>query len=146
MAQAWGAGLLLATLPWLHQKFLPVWLVLAGTAAVAAWRRGSSEPSGPRRVLVALLLPQAVSLYLTALYNFGITGSVRPDALFLAWGPAGVTTARVGQGLLGLWLDARYGLLPSCRCTPSASPGSSSKTEGGTRLLRCAFPRPSSTT
>ena len=52
------------------------------------------------------------SLYLTALYNFAITGSVRPDALFLAWGPGGVTSARVGQGLLGLLLDARYGILP----------------------------------
>ena len=64
------------------------------------------------RWLVAFLLPQAVGLYLTALYNFAITGSVRPDALFLAWGPGGVTTARVGQGLLGILLDARYGILP----------------------------------
>ncbi|HSD27842.1 MAG TPA: hypothetical protein VLL75_11110 [Vicinamibacteria bacterium] len=61
---------------------------------------------------VALLLPTLVSLYLTALYNFAITGSVRPDALFLAWGPGGVTSARVGQGVLGLLLDARYGILP----------------------------------
>ncbi len=136
VAQAWGAGLLLATLPWLHQKFLPVWLVLAGTAAIAAWWRGSSEPSGPRRVLVALLLPQAVSLYLTALYNFGITGSVRPDALFLAWGPAGVTTARVGQGLLGLWLDARYGLLPLVPVYALGFAGLFLKTEGRARLLR----------
>ena len=51
-------------------------------------------------------------LYLTALYNFAITGSVRPDALFLAWGPGGVTSARVGQGVLGLLLDARYGIVP----------------------------------
>src|SRR5262249_27581163 len=47
--------------------------------------------------------------------NFAITGSVRPDALYLAWGPAGVTSARWGQGLFGLLLDARYGLLP---CVP----------------------------
>ncbi len=64
------------------------------------------------RWLAAFLVPQAVSLYLTALYNFAITGSVRPDALFLAWGPGGVTTARMGQGLLGILLDARYGILP----------------------------------
>ena len=41
-----------------------------------------------------------------------MTGSARPDALYLAWGPRGITSARVGQGLLGLLLDARYGLLP----------------------------------
>jgi hypothetical protein len=57
-------------------------------------------------------VPTAASLYLTALYNFAITGSVRPDALFLAWGPGGVTSARVGQGVLGLLLDARYGIVP----------------------------------
>jgi hypothetical protein len=57
-------------------------------------------------------VPTLVGLFLTALYNFAITGSVRPDALFLAWGPGGVTSARVGQGVLGLLLDARYGVLP----------------------------------
>src|SRR5262249_24395868 len=69
----------------------------------------------PLRGLLALLVPQAFSLYLTALWNFGISGSVRPDALFLAWGPGGVTSARIGEGALGLLLDARYGLLP---CAP----------------------------
>ena len=61
---------------------------------------------------MALIAPQALGAFLTALYNFAITGSARPDALFLAWGPAGVTTARLGQGLLGLALDARYGIVP----------------------------------
>jgi hypothetical protein len=102
---AWTVGLLLAVLPWLHQKFLPVWLVLT---LATAWRlRGA-----PRAQWIAILGAQAATLYLTALYNFAITGSVRPDALFLAWGPGGVTSARVGQGVLGLLLDARYGILP----------------------------------
>jgi len=64
------------------------------------------------RTLAALVLPQLMSAYLLALYNFGITGSVRPDALYLAWGPGGVSSARWGEGLFGLALDARYGLLP----------------------------------
>jgi hypothetical protein len=106
----WLFGVLLATLPWLHQKFLPVWLVLVATAVWVVWREGPRVRN--RRWLVAFLVPQAVSLYLTALYDFAITGSVRPDALFLAWGPGGVTTARLGQGLLGILLDARYGILP----------------------------------
>jgi len=106
----WLFGALFATLPWLHQKFLPVWLVLVATALWVMWRR--SPRIDRRRWLVAFLVPQVLSLYLTALYNFAITGSVRPDALFLAWGPGGVTTARVGQGLLGIFLDARYGIVP----------------------------------
>jgi hypothetical protein len=132
----WLFGLLLATLPWLHQKFLPVWLVLVATAllsrgtsvgpvprdapALASAELSSPGPSGAPRderagtaqLLAGLLVPTLVSLYFTALYNFAITGSVRPDALFLAWGPGGVTSARVGQGVLGLLLDARYGILP----------------------------------
>ena len=61
--------------------------------------RGARCARCPARPLgSALLLPQAATLYLTALYNFAITGSVRPDALFLAWGPAGVTSARTGPG------------------------------------------------
>jgi hypothetical protein len=100
-------GLLLAALPWLHQKFLPVWGVLVAMAVVRA-----VDELVTLRTLVALIAPQIASAFLFALYNFGITGSARPDALFLAWGPAGVSSARFGQGLLGLSLDARYGLLP----------------------------------
>jgi hypothetical protein len=119
----WRFGGLLATLPWLHQKFLPVWAVLIVTALLAGRRTAVAAGTDPRladqraeparwRWAVGLLVPQALTLYFTALYNFVITGSVRPDALFLAWGPGGVTTARMGQGLLGLLLDARYGILP----------------------------------
>jgi hypothetical protein len=104
---AWGLGLAIATLPWLHQKFLPVWGVLAVWAVVRL-----VDDLAPLRTLSAIVAPQAFTLFLTAVYNFAITGSVRPDALFLAWGPGGVSSARVGQGLLGLWLDARYGIVP----------------------------------
>ena len=102
-----GLGLLLALLPWMHQKFLPLWLVLV---AMAVYR--AVDEMVTLRAFVALVGPQVVALYLTALYNFAVTGSARPDALYLAWGPAGVTTERMGQGLFGLALDARYGLVP----------------------------------
>jgi hypothetical protein len=105
--EAWALGALLATLPWLHQKFLPAWMVLAAWAVLKL-----VGELAPLRAVLGVLVPQAVSLFLFALYNFAITGSVRPDALFLAWGPGGVSGARVGQGLLGLLLDARYGIVP----------------------------------
>jgi hypothetical protein len=102
-----GLGLLLAALPWMHQKFLPLWVVLVAMSVLRA-----VHEMVDLRALLALLVPQIVSFYLTALYNFAVTGSARPDALYLAWGPTGVTTARIGQGLFGLALDARYGLAP----------------------------------
>ncbi len=104
---AWALGALLAALPWMHQKFLPVWIVLVVMAVVRA-----VHEMVDLRALLGLVVPQVVSFYLIALYNFSVTGSARPDALYLAWGPAGVSTARMGQGLIGLVLDARYGLVP----------------------------------
>jgi hypothetical protein len=128
--QACLVGLLLATLPWLHQKFLPVWLVLVLSAVLAV--RGAS-----RTAWWALLVPQAASLYLTALYNFAITGSIRPDALFLAWGPAGVSSARMGQGVLGLLFDARYGILP---CVPIFLLAGAGTLLGGLRRFAIVLP------
>ena len=52
----------------------------------------------------------AVSAYLLALYNFAITGSVRPDALYPGLGTGRGELGAMGQGLFGLTLDARYGL------------------------------------
>jgi hypothetical protein len=132
VAGAWLFGALLAALPWMHQKFLPVWLVLVATALLLA-----VKSKAPRGVLVGLLAPQAVTLYLTALYNFSIAGSVRPDALFLAWGPGGVSSARIGQGLLGLLLDARYGILPYAPIYLLAAAG---LVLGGGRRLALALP------
>jgi hypothetical protein len=101
-----AVGVLLASLPWLHQKFLPVWAALVLFAVLRA-----VNDLVPGRGLLALLGPQAVSLYLTALYNFAITGSVRPDAVFQAWG-FGISTSRLELGIFGLPFDARYGLFP----------------------------------
>jgi hypothetical protein len=99
-------GVLLAAVPWLHQKFLPLWAALAALALIRA-----VSDLVPARALAALALPQAATLYLIALYNFAITGSVRPDAVFQAWG-FGLSTSRMDLGVFGLPLDARYGLFP----------------------------------
>jgi hypothetical protein len=132
-------GLLLAVLPWLHQKFLPVWGLLVLTSLLVGWRSERArliDRSGWKWV-VLFLLPNALSLYLFALYNFAITGSVRPDALFLAWGPGGVTSARLGQGLLGLLIDSRFGILPYVPLLILAAAGLAL---GGARLFAPALP------
>ena len=132
-------GALVALLPWLHQKFLPVWGVLLATALFVGWRDSRAKLLGRSGWAWALrvLAPNLASLYLLALYNFAITGSVRPDALFLAWGPGGVTSARLGQGLLGLLLDARYGILPYVPLLVLAAGG---LVLGGARLFAPVLP------
>ena len=136
----WLFGGMLVALPWLHQKFLPVWLALVATALFVGWR---TRPAGRWAVgrvvptLVGLVVPTLVGVYLIALYNFAITGSVRPDALFLAWGPGGVTSARLGQGVLGLLLDARYGILP---CVPILFLAAGGLALGGARRFAVVMP------
>jgi hypothetical protein len=132
-------GALVAVLPWLHQKFLPVWGVLLVTALLVGWRSPQArvlDRSGWKWA-ARVLAPNLASLYLTALYNFAITGSVRPDALFLAWGPGGVTSARLGQGLLGLLFDSRFGLLPYVPLLMLAAAG---LVLGGARQLAPVLP------
>jgi hypothetical protein len=129
-----GLGLILASLPWWHQKFLPVWAVLALLAAIRAVDRLVSL-----RALLALAIPQLASGLATALYNFAITGSVRPDALFRAWGPGGVTTAHLPQGFFGLALDINYGLLPYAPVYLAAFAGLLQRGRAAA-ALRLAFP------
>ena len=103
----WQLAFVIAAMPWLHQKFLAVWVALIVVAVGKAVHDLVSW-----RAVAVLLWPQALSAFAYALYNFAITGSARPDALFLAWGPGGISSARLGLGLFGLLFDARYGLLP----------------------------------
>ncbi len=126
----WSVGMGLAFLPWLHQKFLAVWAVLVVMAVIQA-----VDQLVTLRGLLALVVPQALSLYLTALWNFAITGSARPDALFLAWGPAGVSSARVHEGFFGLLFDARFGLLPYAPFYLLAAGGWFLGARAGRRLL-----------
>jgi len=139
----WLFAGMIATLPWLHQKFLLVWVVLAVTALWVAYRESAkgevdagARRAERRRTGIALLAPQALSAYLFALYNFAITGSPRPDAVFIAWG-WGLTHERVGQGILGLLLDARYGIVPYAPLFALAAAG---LVLGGARAFAVVLP------
>jgi len=131
-----GLGLALACLPWLHQKYLPLWAVLTLAAAVVAVER-----LAPVRLLAWLLAPQALALLGSLALNLALTGSPRPDALFRALGRSGVGLETLGQGLLGLLLDARYGLVPFAPWLLLAASGLALG-EPRARWLRWALPAP----
>ena len=83
---------------------------------VAEPGRPSARPHAAGGGLPVSWCRTLASLYLFALYNFAITGSVRPDALFLAWGPGGVSSARMGQGCSACCSTRATGSCPTCRC------------------------------
>jgi hypothetical protein len=84
-----------------------VWLALALWALVRA-----VAELVPFRTVLALALPQALSLYLTALYNFAITAACGPTRSSSPGARAACRRRASGQGLFGLALDARFGLVP----------------------------------
>src|SRR5262249_34933348 len=101
-APGWAVpyGLLLATLPWLHEKFVPLAVVLAVAAVWTARDR--------RQALPGLAPPLALSAGLQALYYLRVYGAPVPvgvHAGFASW-------STLHRGLIGLWLDRDHGLLP----------------------------------
>jgi hypothetical protein len=92
-----------------------------------------------RAALAWLLATQTATLALYALYNFAITGSARPDALFLAWGPSGVKASSTAFGIPGLLFDGRYGLIPYVPLYLAAGAGLVASSDAG-RKLRLFLP------
>lgn len=97
---AWVVGLLVASLPWFHEKFVLLALVLTGCALLVLERRA--------RVLLALLLSLGVSGLLQAAYYWLLYGRPVPFGVHAGFGPLASSPA----GLIGLWLDRDHGLLP----------------------------------
>lgn len=97
-----GVGIALATLPWLHARFIPAvlglaWLLFAG------WRR---EPSRGRRL--AALLPPALSALALITYYLLIYGKPFPSAA----DHAGFNWPReIVNAFFGLFLDEQWGLV-----------------------------------
>ena len=96
----WGPGLLVASLPWLHEKFLPLTVALAGLGLVAAGTRR-------RWVLVGLGVPLGASALLQVLYYERLYGAPIPVGVH-----AGFAWSSLHAGLVGLGLDRDHGLLP----------------------------------
>jgi hypothetical protein len=134
LAESLALGLLIGFLPWLHQKYLPITALLA---AWAVWR--AVDRLVPLGALLALVIALAGSAYLTLAFNFALTGSARPDALFLAAGMRGVSSSQTGQGLPGLLVDANYGILPYAPVYLLATGGALVARGAGARL-RLALP------
>jgi hypothetical protein len=93
-----GAG----AMAWLHPRFLPVSLLLA---TVAMWR---SQPLR-RRAFAAAYLCVVGSLLA---YNYHITGSAMPTALYVAGDTVSIVPSLVLDNLVGYLVHGSLGLFP----------------------------------
>lgn len=103
-----GLALVAACLPWLHVKFVPLSLTCLGLLALRERRQ-------PLRLAVASLVAALPWAFLL-LYQYRVTGLLRPDGLYLRFGDevhpglAGFVSERWFSGLAAGLFSARDGL------------------------------------
>jgi hypothetical protein len=96
-------GVALATLPWLHTKFV---VFLAIFAAAFAWRLRRQIGR-----LAACAIPVAVGSALWLYSFYAIYGVFDPEAPYGAYTRIYVLTKYIPHGLLGIFFDQKFGLL-----------------------------------
>jgi hypothetical protein len=120
-APRWLFGPAVAALPLLHVRFWP--LALALVAAYAVLLRPS------RRELAATLAPLGIIIVVLSLVDLAIYGVPLPHAGFLLFfvdrpeARLSAFTRPGGEGLLGLFVDRAFGLLPAAPIAAVASVG-----------------------
>ena len=96
-------GIVLATLPWLHTKFIIFLAVFGGALGLRLVR----QP----RAAAALVAPMALSVGVWLVSFYAIYGSFNPEAPYGDYPRLFVLTRNIPRGLLGLLFDQKFGLL-----------------------------------
>ncbi len=104
------AGMAIAFLPWLHQKYL---LTATVIGVLVIWKLARVESTWPSRLrrIGPLVAPLALSAFALLVYNHALTGSILPDATYRAAGRGTFSPEYTLRGTLGLFLDVENGLL-----------------------------------
>jgi hypothetical protein len=109
-AGAFAAGTALAALPWLHQKYSVVALVLGLVGVSRFFHRRVGRFALEPGKLALLSLPLLFSAYSIFLYNHALTGSLSPTATFNAVARTSFAPEGLPRGFLGLLFDRENGL------------------------------------
>jgi hypothetical protein len=104
-----AAAVVLAFLPWLHQKY-SVTAAALGLMAAVRFLRDKKARSANIVKLGLLFAPVVVSAFSILVYTHALTGSILPDATFRAVGRTSFNPRNMPCGLLGLLFDAENGL------------------------------------
>jgi hypothetical protein len=103
--KAWGLrGLALSVLPWLHTKFVILLVVLVAGLAFRLRRR--------LKLLAAFATPVGISVSCWLYSFYAIYGVFDPEAPYGTYPSVYVLTKYIPHGLLGLFFDQKFGLLP----------------------------------
>jgi hypothetical protein len=99
-------GAVLATLPWMHTKFIVLTVLLAGwqCARVMTTRRDV-------RATASFLAPIAASTAGWLLFFYRLYGTLNPEAPYGSSTELDVLARNIPRGALGLLFDQKYGLL-----------------------------------
>jgi len=98
-----GRGIALASLPWLHTKFITLLAALAVCLVVRAWPRV--------RAAFWLAAPIAGSAALWLMSFYSMYGVVDPRIAYGAYAASDVVNRNIPRGVLGLLFDQKFGLL-----------------------------------
>jgi hypothetical protein len=110
-----GIGAVLAVLPWLHTRCAVAEAVLGVCLALRLLARRE------RLKLGALAVVPALSALGWLLFFRTVYGELSPAAPY--GGAAGASLANVPRGLMGLWFDQQYGILPNAPVFAAALAG-----------------------
>jgi hypothetical protein len=144
VASLWGrapspvGGLSIAALPFLHLRYWPLALGLLG---LMLWRSRRD-----RRSLMALVAPLIVTVLALSLLDLATYGVALPHAGFILFFSSGgeqiAVYTRGAEGLLGLFLDRAFGLLPAAPllATAFAGVGAALREPRSRALLATALP------
>ncbi len=101
--RAFAHGLLLASLPWLHTKFIVLLALLAALEAARLWPRV--------KAVTALAAPIALSLTAWLYFFYRTYGTLDPEAPYGSSTQLNVLMQNIPHGMLGLLFDQKFGIV-----------------------------------
>jgi hypothetical protein len=128
---AWR-GLALGSLPWLHTKFIVLAAALTAALLLRLWRHPAK--------LAALLAPLGATVGAWFGYFYVVYGTLDPQAPYGAFTNTDVLVRNIPHGLIGIFLDQKFGLLIYCPVYVAAIMGAVSLVRRrDSRVFACAL-------
>lgn len=125
-------GLALGSLPWLHTKFIVLAAALGAGLALRLWRHPAK--------LAAFSAPLGATVCAWFGYFYAVYGTLDPQAPYGVFTKVDVLVRNIPHGLIGMFLDQKFGLLIYCPAYLAAVMGVVTLIRRrGSRFFACAL-------